>query len=335
MATITLGQVVTNNIPVIQSYTQRNPIEGTPLLDSGVAFNFQQAQEIADGESVRYTLPYWNAISNDPEPYYPNDNYNDIAEPRLTGSGALNGRMALLAEGFRQASLVRELSSQDPLEAIGNYINTYWRYQVERRAWATLLGVYNANVANDKGDMRVTADTFGASAYIDAEQTRGDQVVTSGGLLIVHSKVRGDMRKANLIDTITPADGTAPFEVYGERRIIVSDSLVTVGTGNNRKFISILADGGLLGYGMAPFSQYAEEADRDPARATAGGVDTLWTRRKLVLHPQGFNFTENVLTGTPNQTGVISANWKDLTDKTNWERTVDRKEVPVSFLVTG
>lgn len=335
MATITLGQVVTNNIPVITSYTQRDVLQGTPLLDSGVAFVSQQAQQIVAGDSARFTMPYWNAVNLDPEPFYPNDNYNDIAEPRLVGSGAFNGRMAFLSEGFRQASLVRELSSEDPLAAIGNFLNTYWHHQVERRSWATLLGIYNANVANNSGDMRVTAESFDASAFIDAEQTRGDHAATSGGLLIVHSKVRGDMRKQNLIETVTPADGTATFEVYGNRRILVSDDLVTVGQGNSRKFVSILADGGLVGYAMAGWSQNSEEYERAPARGTGGGIDTLWSRRKLVAHPQGHNFTEQVMTGTPNQEGVISANWKDLSNKTNWARTVDRKEVPVSFLVTG
>ena len=53
------------------------------------------------------------------------------------------------------------------------------------------------------------------------------------------------------------------------------------------------------------------------------------------MHQFGYRFTSNTITGNGTETTARSASWSDLALAANWERVVDRKEVPMAFLITG
>ncbi|EGI0876418.1 hypothetical protein IF455_004542 [Salmonella enterica] len=346
MAITTIGNIVTGNIPVLASYMTEDPVEKTAFFDSGILTPTPYAAEIANGPSNIANLPFWKAIDTSIEPNYSNDVYQDIATPRAIQTGEMMARVAYLNEGFGQADLTVELTSQNPLQSVASRLDNFWQRQAQRRLIATALGLYNDNVAatdeyHEQNDMVVDVSAtlgFDAGAFIDATQTMGDALMGNGGEVLgaiaMHSFVYAQARKAQLIDFIRDAENNTMFATYQGYRVIVDDSMTVVGQGAQRKFISIIFGRGAIGYGEGnPVMPL--EYEREASRANGGGVETLWTRKTWLLHPFGYSFTSAVITGNGTETIARSASWQDLANAANWNRVVDRKHVPIAFLVTG
>ena len=346
MAITTIGDIVTGNVPVLLSYMTQDPVEKTAFFQSGILAPTPYAAEIARGPSNLANIPFWKAIDTSIEPNYSNDIYQDIATPRNVQTGEMMARVAYLNEGFGQADLTVELTSQNPLQSVANRLDNFWKRQAQRRLLATSLGIYNDNVAatdafHTQNDMVVDVSAtlgFDAGAFIDATQTMGDALMSNSGevlgVIAMHSFVYGQARKQQLIDFIRDAENNTMFATYQGYRVVVDDSMTVVGEGAERKFISIIFGNGAIGYGEGnPTNPLAYE--REESRGNGGGVETLWSRKTWLLHPLGYSFTNAVITGNGSETVPRSASWQDLANATNWNRVVERKHVPIAFLVTG
>lgn len=342
----TIGDIVTGNVPVILSYMTEDPVEKTAFFDSGVITSSPYAAEIAKGSSNIGNLPFWKSIDASIEPNYSNDVYQDIASPRNVLTDGMLARVAYLNEGFGQADLTVELTNQNPLQSVAQRLDNFWARQAQRRLLATALGLYNDNVAasdayHTQRDMVVDVSAtlgFDANAFIDATQTMGDALMGPGssvlGAIAVHSFVYSQMRKAQLIDFVRDADNNTMISTYQGFKVVVDDSMTVVGSGNSRKFISMIFGQGAIGYGEgAPRNPLAYERFED--RGNGGGVETLWSRKTWLLHPLGYSFTSAVITGNGSETIPRSASWQDLAQATNWNRVMERKHIPIAFLVTG
>jgi hypothetical protein len=346
MAITTIGDIVTGNVPVLLSYMTQDPVEKTAFFQSGILAPTPYAAEIARGPSNLANIPFWKAIDSSIEPNYSNDIYQDIATPRNVQTGEMMARVAYLNEGFGQADLTVELTSQNPLQSVATRLDNFWQRQAQRRLLATSLGIYNDNVAatdafHTQNDMVVDVSAtlgFDAGAFIDATQTMGDALMSNSGevlgVIAMHSFVYGQARKQQLIDFIRDAENNTMFATYQGYRVVVDDSMTVVGEGAERKFISIIFGNGAIGYGEgAPTTPLAYQ--REEERGNGGGVETLWSRKTWLLHPLGYSFTSAVITGNGSETIARSASWQDLANATNWNRVVERKHVPIAFLVTG
>lgn len=346
MAITTIGDIVTGNEPVILSYMTEEPVEKTAFFQSGIITPTPYATQIANGPSNIANLPYWKSIDTSIEPNYSNDVYQDIATPRNVQTGDMLVRMAYLNEGFGQADLTVELTSQNPLRSVAARLDNFWERQAQRRLLATALGLYNDNVAatdafHEQNDMVIDVSAtlgFDAGAFIDATQTMGDALMGATGdvlgAIAMHSFVYAQARKQQLIDFVRDADNNTMFATYQGYRVIVDDSMTVVGTGNDRKFISIIFGQGAIGYGEGS-PTVPLEYDRKAERGNGGGVEVLWTRKTWLLHPLGYSFTSAVITGNGSETVPRSASWQDLANASNWNRVMERKHVPIAFLVTG
>ncbi len=346
MPITTIGDIVTGNIPVLASYMTLDPVEKTAFFESGILTPTPYAAEIANGPSNIANIPFWKAIDANVEPNYSNDVYEDIATPRNVQTGDMMARVAYLNEGFGQADLTVELTNKNPLESVAARLDNFWMRQAQRRLLATSLGLYNDNVAatdafHTQNDMVIDVSAtlgFDAGAFIDATATMGDDLAGPGstqlGTIAVHSFVFTQMRKQQLIDFVRDADNNTLISTYQGYRIVQDDQMTVVGTGSSRKFISVIFGQGAIGYGEGtPTTPLAFE--RSEARGNGGGVEALWTRKTWLLHPLGYSFTSAVITGNATETVPRSASWQDLANATNWNRVVDRKQVPIAFLVTG
>lgn len=339
MARTTLADVW---IPeVFGSYQTEDPLRQSALYTSGIIANNPILDEMADNGGYITTLPFWQPIDASLEPNYSNDVYTDIAEPQKITAETQIARIADLNEGWSSADLVASLAGRDPLQAVAAQVDGYWMEQAQRRLIASSIGVYNDNVANDGGDMvldissadnTVTEDNLmSGSAMISASLTMGDKM---GRLtaIAVHSITYGQMLKNDLIEFIPDSQGKLTIPTYMGKTVIVDDGMPIVGgdgTTEAYKYLSILFGAGAFGYGSGtpkvPF-----EMEREAARGNGGGFETLWVRKRWVMHPMGFQFTSSQITGPG-----LSPTWADLRLEGNWDRVVARKNVPLAFLITN
>lgn len=337
MARVTLSNVI---IPdVFADYITINSPEKTAFAQSGALSAGGQWDAYAATPGFTTTMPFWNDLDANVEPNYGNDVYTDIAEPQAVTTGEMVARIALLNEGWSAMRFVKELLKQDPMTHIASRINAFWDKQLQRRAIAVSLGVFNDNVAANGGDMVVDisvstgtptdANRFNVDAFVDTAFTLGDdyQNLTA---IAVHSVIASKMVKNDQIEYIKDSEGNLSIPTFKGKAVVIDDGLPTFGTGVTRRYLSILWGQGAIGFGQDEVAYADGEVDREPNRGNGQGVDTLWSRRKWLIHPYGFKFLSTTITGPG-----LSPTWADLGLATNWERILPRKQVPMAFLVSN
>jgi len=109
--------------------------------------------------------------------------------------------------------------------------------------------------------------------------------------------------------------------------IIMDDSMPVVAGGTSGfKYTSILFGTGAFGYGNGSVD-VPVELESQAAQGNGAGVQTLFTRKNLIIHPFGFKDD-----GTPAAESYTPA---ELAAAATWDRVVDRKNIPMAFIVTN
>lgn len=327
----------------LRDYMTVNTAERTAFFQSGILTNNSDMSTLLSSPSNTFTIPWWVDLDASIEPNYSNDVYTDIAVPLSVTSAFMQARAAYLNEGWNCMNLVKNITNQDPLEFVAGRLTNYWQRQAQRRTIATVVGIYNDNVASNGGDMTVDAGgTINAAAIIRARATMGDyspQIITPSGtkalsVIAMHSAVHTELSILNLIDFTPLADQVPEFGRFQGMLVVLDDGLPVIGTGAEAKYLSIIFGPGAIGYAEEQ-GEDDMEYDRQPDRGNGGGTETLWTRRNYVVHPLGYSFNGTTITGTPTTTRPVSANWSDLALADNWERKFDRKQVPLAFVLSN
>lgn len=320
----------------LRDYISVDAAERTAFMDSGIFVNNDDMNRLLAAPTNTFTIPWWVDLDASIESNYSNDVYTDIATPLSVATSSMQARAAYLNEGWNAMNLVKNITKQDPLEHVGNRLLSYWRKVAQRRAIATLLGVYNSNVEDDDGDMvHDAAGTMNAEAIIRARATMGDYGMGGNGIIVMHSAVHTQLSILNQIDYTPIADQVPEFGRYQTMTVVIDDGMPVI-TGTPNKYLSIIARPGSIGYAQVqPPGEEGLEYDREPARGNGGGAETLWTRRNMIIHPLGYSFTSETITGNGTETRPASASWADLVLDENWERRLERKQVPIAFVLSN
>ena len=321
----------------LRDYITVNSVERTAFFESGILTTNSDMTTLLASPSNTFTIPWWVDLDASIESNYSNDVYTDIAVPLSVHTASMQARAAYLNEGWNCMSLVKNITKQDPLEFVAGRLISYWKKVAQRRAIATVVGIYNDNVASNGSDMVIDAGgQISAAAIIRAKATMGDYSGQLGGLSVIamHSAVQTELQILNLIDFTPIADQIPEFGRFQGMRVVVDDGMPVI-AGTPNKYLSVIFGPGALGYAEAqPEGEDGLEYERAPDRGNGGGAETLWTRRNFVVHPLGYSFLSATITGTPTTTRPISANWSDLALATNWERKFARKQVPLAFITS-
>ena len=337
MATTRLSDVI-SDIVVFQDLPQVDGPEKTAFFDGGIATRNALLDQLARAAGKTAELPFWNDLDGSIEVNYSSDNPASNATPQNLTQGEQIARKAFVNQGWQAANLVSEIAmGAGAMEAIRAKVDRYFARQWQRRLIAAVNGVLADNVANDSGDMvhDVAAESvaaqdattrFSQDAFIEAAYTMGDMVdgVTA---IAVHSAVAKQITKLNGAEDVRDSEGNLLYRAYMGRRIIVDDTLpVVAGATDGFKYTSVLFGPGAFGYGVgAP--EVPVEVEREAAQADGGGIETLWERNTWLLHPFGFQQT-----GTPTGNSFTQA---ELAAATSWDRILDRKLVPLAYLITN
>lgn len=346
MAVVRLSDVV---IPeVYLGYQALNSPELTAFWQAGLVVRNELMDNIARTGGKQVTLPFWQDLDASIEPNMSNDDPADLAVPNKVGTGSMTARKAFMNQGYSSMDLIGELSGSEPLQHIRNRFGTYWARQYQRRLIASLKGLLADNIANDSGDMVVDisaasgeAARFNSTAAIDAAATMGDALDANGfAAIAVHSAIRTKMVKDQDIVYIADAQGRLTIQTYKGMRVIVDDALIYSGTGVNTVYMSVLIGSGFFGFGQELGSCFAYgegvpmtpvEVEREARAGNGGGMETIWERKTVILHPQGWSWTDP--TGGDALTEFSPTN-ADLAKAAPWNRVVSRKQAPIAFLLS-
>lgn len=331
----TLGDVFATNreaaYEVVQSYMDTDPVTTTPFFESGLIVSNPIISELAASNTDIVSLPYWAKIDASVEPNYSNDVYEDVAVPRKIGTGSMRARVGFLNEGFGSMDLVTDITGKNPLQRVASRLDQYWREEAELRIVATLRGILNDSVAAGNGMVHQAeaADGITFEGIIDAQLTMGDAFGGIGGY-VMNSAAFGTLVKEKLAQSNFDAERGLLVRTLNGLPVIVNDTAMTL----NSKPVVALIGQGAFAYGMAN-PRVPLEYEREAARGNGGGAETLWTRRNMIVHPLGYDFTSTSITGNGTETVARGAGWADLANAANWNRVASRKQVPIAFLTVA
>jgi len=135
------------------------------------------------------------------------------------------------------------------------------------------------------------------------------------------------MVKNDDIVYIPDSQGQLTIPTYMGLRVIVDDGMtVTAGSTDGFKYTSVLFGAGAFGYGVGS-PDTPVEVEREAAQGDGGGIETLWLRNTWILHPFGFQQT-----GTPSGNSFTLA---ELGTAGVWDRVIERKNIPLAYLITN
>lgn len=341
MATTRLSDAV---IPeVYADYQAENTPEKTAFFESGVVVRNEMLDTKANTGGQEIQIPFWRDLDASVEPNASNDDPADMAAPNKLGSGLQKARISYLNQGYSAADLVVELAGSDPMQRIRNRFGTYWQRQWQRRIIASAVGLLADNEANDDGDMVYdgAAGLWSRQAFTSAVFTLGDAFGQLSAIA-VHSLAYKQMVDADDIDFVKDSQGNLTIPTFMGQRVIVDDSMPAVSAGSPASITTtaVLFGAGAFGYGEGS-PEVPEEIERQARAGNGGGVETLWERKTWILHPFGYQFTGDDITNRSNLRGRTGADTTvdefspllaDLRKAANWNRVVDRKNVPIAFL---
>lgn len=323
--------IVYRDIPAV------NSPEKTAFFESGIVTRTPLLDSLASGEGKIAELPFWNDIDPTSEVNYSDDTENSATPVKIV-QGEQIARKAFVNKGFKEADLAAELSvGGDALTHVRNRVDMYFMRQWQRRLIASTNGILADNVANDSGDMVIdvasesiagqSASTrFSRSNFTSAVYTLGDMasLITAIG---VHSAIMKQMVDADDIDFIPDSEGKLTIPTYLGVRVIVDDSLtVTAGSTDGFKYTSVLFGAGAFGYGEGT-PAVPTELERSESQGNGGGASTLWVRNTWLLHPAGFKVST--------APSGVSYTLAELATATSWDRVIERKNIPLGFLITN
>lgn len=338
MALVQLAQAY---IPAVYAtMTAVDSPEKTLFFTSGVAVTNQALLDAFAGGGSTCDLPFWNDLDDASEPNYGTDNPADLAVPDNVTSNKMSTRVADLNKWYSAANLVTDLAGNDPMQHIKNRFGTWWTRQWQRRLLAVCKGLLNANVAQNSGDMVIdrsiaaglsatSSNLMSATNFIDALYTLGDmadQIVA----VAVHSVVEAQMVKNNLIQYFKPSETEPAIGIFMGKQVIVDDGMPVVAGGTNGfVYTSILFGKGAIGYADGVPTKSPVDFWNEPLKGNGAGVESIGERKRWIMHPFGYQFTNNTVTAGTNATNA------NLAVAANWSRVVPRKLVPITFLRTN
>lgn len=321
---------------VFSDYQTENTAEKTTFYQSGVVVRNAMLDAKANTGGKTIEIPFWKDLGNT-EANGSTDNPATLSTALNIVAGDQIARIAYLNQSWSTADLAIEIAGSDAMARIKTRTDAYWQRQWQRRLISSVRGIVADNVANDAGDMvnDVATDAAGAPAagelfsranFTKAAFTLGDAFENTG-VIAVHSVVYKRMVDNDDIDFIRDSAGNIMFATYMGRTIIIDDGMPAIAGTNRIKYTSVLFGAGAFGYGEGT-PQVPVEVERAPNQGNGGGVETLYTRKTWLLHPLGFKFTSASVAAT-------TATQAELALATNWDRQVERKNVPLAFLITN
>lgn len=336
MATVQITDVIVPE--VYASYTAVDSPERTSMFDSGMVIRNPFLDQQASSGGNLINLPFWNDLDGADEANVSSDDPGSSATPLKIVAGKQIGIVSYLNQAYSASDIAGELAGSDPMQQVRNRFGRYWVKQWQRRMIKSSYGILLDNVANDSSDMvhdiasesiagQTSATRFSRGAFTTAAFTLGD-AFENVGAVGVHSAVYQQMVDQDDIDFIPDSQGMMTIPTYMGKRIIVDDgNTVVAGSTDGFKYVTILFGAGAFGYGEGS-PKVPVETDREALQGDGGGVESIIERKTWLLHPAGFQFTSGSLAGT-------SPTQAELALAANWDRVVERKNVPLAYLITN
>lgn len=305
---------------IFTPYTINRTMELSALIQSGIAENNREFDNLASGANVLINMPFWEDLTGDPEVM------DDEGEhtPGNIGSNADVARKLGFVKSFGANALSAMLSGDDPMRAIADLFAAYWNRQYQGILLSILDGIFSAANMTDKVH-DITAETGDAAlisgrTFLDAVQLMGDAKDLLTGVMI-HSAVETYLAKNDLIEYKEESQGRIRIPYFMGKRVVVDDGIAfDTSTGASEAY---LFGAGAIAWGNGSHKDIRQTEVVHNGMSLAG-EDILVNRKISILHPRGVKWVEPVA-----GTAKVFPNLTELATGTNWTRVYKPKKIRI------
>ncbi len=335
MATTRISDVIVPE--VYETYTAVDSPEKTLFMSSGIIVRNGMLDGKANSGGETINLPFWKDLDSTVEESLSSSDPAVVADAEAIATASQVARVGHYNKWYSNSALASQIAGSDANSQVRNRFGTYWMRRFQKKVLPICSGLMLENVANGSSDMIVNkavesiasqtaATKWSRQAYLDVLYTMGD-AADEIQAIAVHSAIEKQMNENDDIDTIPDSEGNMVKTFMGKRIIVDDGMTVTAGTTDGLKYTTILFGAGAFGYGEGtpanPVGFKTEEMQGNGA-----GVDYLGERKIWIIHPFGYKTKTD-----PTAEGGFSNT--ELATAAVWERVIDRKSVPLAFLVTN
>jgi len=318
---------------VFTDYTIQRTMELSELIQSGIAENTSEFDQLASGPSKMVHMPYWNDLTGEDEVM---KDSGEMSIGKIEASEDVARKIARV-KAFGANGLSAYLSGDDPMAAIGNMVADYW----QRRYQQVLLSILEGIFASTEGttDMSekihdITSATnsddqlISGKAFLDALQKMGDAKDDLTGVMM-HSAVENYLAKNDLIEYVQESEQSPRIPMFMNKRVIVDDGMTY--DNSNGEAVAYLFGAGAIAWGNGSHPNILETETKREELAYSG-EDVLINRRMFILHPRGVKWTEEDLTDNPETGGTTELPFPSnaaLEYGPNWKLVYEPKAVRI------
>ncbi len=305
------------------------------LLNSGVLVEDPLIAKKIANEGNQYTIPFFNILDGDEVNY---DGQTDITSNEVTGdmqSGIVYGR----AKGFTARDFAAELSGSDPMGHIVSSVAGYWNKRKQKRIIGILDGIFSITGDTEWAKHTVDLSKTSGAAYKMEATTLNDAAThvlgdnkSAFSAAIMHSIVANTLEDLQILEywKQTDANGIQRPIALAQANgflVVIDDSVpVDTTTDGFYKYTTYLLGNGCLRTAPGRVDRPVSAA-RDESKN--GGQETLYTRLRETIHPNGFSFKIPANNWTESPTDA------QLFNKANWVRKFDAKAIPMAKIITN
>ena len=305
---------------VFTPYTIQKTMELSALIQSGIAENNSEFDNLASGPNTLINMPFWDDLTGDPEVM---DDTGEHTPGKISARQDMARKLGFV-RSYGVNALSAMLSGDDPMAAIANLFAAYWTRQYQQILLSTLDGVFAAeNMAEKVHDITAEegeAALINGRTFIDATQKMGDAKDLLTGVMI-HSAVEAYLAKNDLIEYRPESEGKIEIPYFMGKRVIVDDAMpfdTTTGAG-----VAYLFGQGAIAWGNGKHKDI-QETEVVRRGMSLAGEDVLVNRKISILHPRGVAWAEPA--------GGLAKTFPSLAELetgANWNRVYDPKAVRI------
>ncbi|MEG2603145.1 MAG: hypothetical protein RSA23_09725 [Carnobacterium sp.] len=320
---------------VFTDYMQEQSCINNKILTSGILMYDPKIEEAIGGSSNIGKIPYFKSMDNEGHAL------NDDGKTDNIPTGLTGGKQTFMAiarmKSWYQDVYTRYLTGKNPLENFANnLVIPYWKNEWEYNLMAITKGIMGTTgMATHKTNLAVTTGTItdvnkvDLTTHLDLGQKALGDKRTNFSLFVCHSTVATNLKKKEAVENKKYFSS-----ILGEIELPTLGTMIVLETDTNTVDTSVTGfpvyHSYMFGKGVfltAPKqvpNPYGMEFDQK----TKGGVETIYTKQAMVLHPNGFDIiVNNIVEESP----TID----ELSKSTNWELKFDNKQIAIAEIISN
>ena len=317
------------------------------LVKSRVIVADETIKNLLSSQTGSYygTIPFFGRIGGDA--------LNYDGETDITATSMETFEQSVVAIGRAKAWTEKDFSVEitagvDFMSEVAKQVAEYWDDVDTGMIMSILSGIFA--MTGDANKEFVDNHTFDITDAVDNEinattlnsaiqQASGDKRAKFS-MVFMHSAVATNLENQNLLEFLkyTDANGVQralPLATWNGRLVIVDDGMPVDTTGEKPKYTTYVFGEGAIRYAnlgaKVPF-----EMARDPK--TNGGMDTLYSRRRMCFAPYGISYTKSSQASMSPTNAELEkgANWKLIDNGKSGEelKTVNHKDIAIARIVS-